>query len=430
MASFGQEPPTSSAAFPLRLRFGHPSESLAYVRAGAQGHRGAYMRILDRIAKRAGLYVSRPLLNAESWVKWATAAGVPNVVPAEKMHVTVIASRTDVKTRPMTGTHQVYTQAENACWAPGDGGRFELLGPNADVLAYVWSCDWALIERCGMLQEMGATSDWPSYRPHVTISYDAKGFELTDEALATMPPSLLFGPEVFGPFDPAVAVKKAWADEEGVTLEAAAIAEAAAFVAKGEGWNKLSVHERQTIALLAAGQAVAKADLAALDGKVAFLTAPAAPPAPIFKVAREEERMVYGFASVSMAETTKFETQDGHVVDSHDDLITTKALRSLARGIAMGQRAGKFDHKGAKKTEIVEQVVFDADLWKAMGQYFEDTGVCTPEQAAVFKAMTFEGLLQGFYVEDDAVWQMAKDSEFELSIGAERAAVRSLTDAG
>lgn len=143
-------------------------------------------------------------------------------------------------------------------------------------------------------------------------------------------------------------------------------------------------------------------------------------PKPLFKALRDEERMVYGFASVSHKSASE------QVEDSHGDLITTKALRSLCHGLMKGQRAGKFDHQGLQKTEIVEGLVFDADLWKAMGDYFEQTGVCTPEQAAVFKGMTFEGLLTGFHCADDAVWDLAKNSDFELSIGAERAAVQDL----
>lgn len=152
----------------------------------------------------------------------------------------------------------------------------------------------------------------------------------------------------------------------------------------------------------------------------------ASPPAPkegakpVFKATRDEERMVYGFASVSKT------AAGADVEDSHGDLITTKALRNLCRGLMKGQRAGKFDHQGAKKTDICEALVFDADLWKALGQYFEDTGVLPPEKAEVIKSLTFEGLLTGFHVEDDATWQLAKDSDFELSIGAERASVRDL----
>lgn len=159
---------------------------------------------------------------------------------------------------------------------------------------------------------------------------------------------------------------------------------------------------------------------------------PAKPAAPtsIFKVVNEESRMVYGFASVSVAPTAKVETQDGQVVDSHKDLITTKALRSLAHGLIKGQRAGKIDHKGLKRSDIVEQMVFDTDLWKALGGYFQDMGVLTPAQAQVFKDIQFEGLLMGFHVADDETWALAKDSEFELSIGASRAFVQDIPDAG
>ncbi len=114
------------------------------------------------------------------------------------------------------------------------------------------------------------------------------------------------------------------------------------------------------------------------------------------------------------------------MVDSHRHKITTKALRQLCHGLFRGQRQGKFNHMGVKKTDIVEGMVFDADVWSSMGDYFERIGELTKAEADVFRNMKFEGLVTGFHVEDDSLWEMAKSGDFELSIGAEEATLQEL----
>ncbi len=372
------------------------------------------MKLFDRIAKRDGLYVSRSLLNGDAWAKWAEKWGVPNPVPAEEMHVTVIASRKSVATKPSQMTHQIFTGGMN-CFGTG---FLTFLGLEQDVLAYAWNCDWFLNDRYYALLEMGCTSDWPELRPHVTLSYDAKGWEIPDEAIAAMPPSFLFGPEIHAPFGKPVELKKEFADAESFVLEEAAQAAAGAYLQKvaTEGWDDVGHFDRQTIALIAQGLPVTKASVDALDGKVDFATAEKA--TGVFKT-DDECRLVYGWANVSVSKGLD-------VVDSHRHKITTKALRQLCHGLFRGQRQGKFNHMGVKKTDIVEGMVFDADVWSSMGDYFERIGELTKAEADVFRNMKFEGLVTGFHVEDDSLWEMAKSGDFELSIGAEEATLQEL----
>ena len=54
------------------------------------------------VEKRKGLYVARPVLNGDSWVKWAEKFGVPNPVPAGEIHVSILNSVVDVKIPPLT----------------------------------------------------------------------------------------------------------------------------------------------------------------------------------------------------------------------------------------------------------------------------------------------------------------------------------------
>lgn len=365
------------------------------------------------IFKRQGIYISRPVLNAAAWVAWAEKFGVPNVIPADKMHVTIIASRTDVKCKPQTNLQQAYS----------DRGTFVMLGLDESVLTFAWH-DCYLSDRHYFLLSNGAISDWPEFRLHVTLSYDAKGFEISDEALAAMPPSIILGGEEYGPFDPDAKAKMiAKADDEVIEVTEGDMKAATGLLAKHmEG--DTDVADLQTLSNIAGGGSVLKsslerlakhADIAAVlkldDGQEAAAEERA--PTGIIK-ADDESRMVYGFASVSV-------TKDGAVIDSHKHEITTKALRTLCRGLMKGQRAGKLNHMGTKKTEIVEGLVFDADVWKGMADYFEAIGELDKAQADVFRAMKFEGLLTGFHCEDDKMWEFAKSQDFELSIGASEA---------
>lgn len=376
--------------------------------------------------KRQGLYVSRPVLNGEAWANWAAKHGVPNPVPADKMHVTVIASRTGVVCKPQTHVHQTYSTS----------GQIAFLGLDESVMVFLWA-DWPLCDRHHHLLGLGCVSDWPEFRPHVTLSYDAKGFELSDEAIAQMPPSFIFGPEIHGPFDPSPSLKKAAGDGEAVAPDAPLVAMAKEALPEALAKGEIDAFDRHTLTALAEGLPVLKSAYERLAQAVSLVKVGdlgvaagfqgqgslgdvGATPATVLKSA-DEDRMVYGFASVSL-------TKDGHVEDSHKDLILTKALRSLCHGLMKGQRAGKINHVGAKKTEIVEGLVFTPDLWKALGDYLHKVGEIDEAGAAVFKSIKLEGLFTGFHVEDDALWKWAQEHDFELSIGAEEASVMELTD--
>jgi hypothetical protein len=365
------------------------------------------MKIFDRIAKRSGLYVSRPVLNADAWAKWAEKYGVPNPVAAADMHVTVIASRTDVKVKPQSHTVQVYSTE----------GRIGFLGLDESVLTFLF-WDWCLTDRNWFFLGQGAVSDWPEYRPHVTLSYDAKGFEVSDEALAAMPPSMIFGPEVFAPFAPdaKAVIEKGAAFAAGPDLAAAAVAAEPDLVLKG-----IDPIDRQTLLLMGQGapllQKSADRLFANHDGLLERLTKGQQPQTPEPNISRvlrsgDEERMVYGWASVS-------KINGENVVDSHRDEITTDALLTLTHEIIKGSRAGKFDHAGAKKSEIVEGLVFRPEIWAGIADTLEAAGALTKAEAAVVRKIEFEGALLGFHCADDDVWDVAKASDFELSIGCD-----------
>lgn len=136
------------------------------------------------------LYVRRDVLNAAEIAAWARGQGFTDIVT--DMHVTLIASRTPVDWIKM-GTPW---SGEDGELVIGKGGPrvVEPLGKAAAVLLFA-STD--LQWRHMAMREAGATSDFPDYIPHVTITYTA------GPDLARVEPyrgRIVLGPEIFEEF--------------------------------------------------------------------------------------------------------------------------------------------------------------------------------------------------------------------------------------
>lgn len=108
----------------------------------------------------------------------------------------------------------------------------------------------------------------------------------------------------------------------------------------------------------------------------------------------DEQRVVRGWASVA--------TVGGKpVIDLQNDLIDIEELRKAARDFLTGSRASLHSHAGEPIGEVVESLVLDADMQKALGV---DLGM--------------EGWLIGIRVADDAAWaEVRKGSLMSFSIG-------------
>lgn len=110
----------------------------------------------------APLYVSRPVRNAEAIKAWAEAQGLPVTMPLDKMHVTTAYSTAPVDTAstppdqdgrtsqgPVRGTIQKFGDNLVLEFAP------DVLGLGADHQKY---------------NDAGASYDFPTYRPHITLN--------------------------------------------------------------------------------------------------------------------------------------------------------------------------------------------------------------------------------------------------------------------
>jgi hypothetical protein len=100
--------------------------------------------------------------SAKSIARWQQAAGIPNAVPVDKMHITTVYSRKPCDYKP-------HGKIDPAVVAKPSG--FKLLGEDGKSLVLALNSPF-LHDRWKQAIEYGASWDWPEYQPHVTLSYD------------------------------------------------------------------------------------------------------------------------------------------------------------------------------------------------------------------------------------------------------------------
>ena len=108
----------------------------------------------------------------------------------------------------------------------------------------------------------------------------------------------------------------------------------------------------------------------------------------------EEQRIIYGWASVT---TYKGEL----VVDLQGDVIKTETLHKAFNEFMKGVRVGKINHSGEQVGQIVHSFPMSKDICEALEIQSDK-----------------EGVISGFYVTDDDLWEKVKSGEYaEFSIG-------------
>jgi hypothetical protein len=113
----------------------------------------------------------------------------------------------------------------------------------------------------------------------------------------------------------------------------------------------------------------------------------------VFKI-DEEQRIIYGWASVT---TYKGEL----VVDLHGEVIRTNTLHKAFNEFMKELRVGKLNHSGKQVGQIVHSFPMSKEICDALGIQTDK-----------------EGVIAGFYVTNDTLWEQVKSGEFaEFSIG-------------
>jgi hypothetical protein len=138
------------------------------------------LRVINEISKKT-LYIKRTLQNVDDLTAWAKANGFKNL---DDMHVTVAFSRTPIDWDKIGASRETITVSS--------GKRFiEQLGDEGAVVLRFESSQ--LQQRWKQICDAGASWDYPSYKPHVTISYDGSGLDL--KIIQPYQGVLKFGPE-------------------------------------------------------------------------------------------------------------------------------------------------------------------------------------------------------------------------------------------
>lgn len=141
------------------------------------------------------LYVHRALLNADELIAWAKAQGFESTLPAGDLHVTVAFSRRPVD---WMAVEPSWDGDKGDLIVPPGGARLvEPLGDKGAVVLLFNSA--TLAYRHEAIKRAGASFDFPEYQPHVSITYQGGGVDLS-----TVEPyrgALHFGPEIFAELD-------------------------------------------------------------------------------------------------------------------------------------------------------------------------------------------------------------------------------------
>lgn len=116
----------------------------------------------------------------------------------------------------------------------------------------------------------------------------------------------------------------------------------------------------------------------------------------------EEQRMVYGWASVISEKGVPF-------VDSQDDIIEAHELLKATTEFMQDARVAKAMHKGSQVGEVIHSFPLVAELAKTFGIECEK-----------------EGWIVGVKIKSDEVWNQVKNGTFKaFSIGAEAERVKA-----
>lgn len=140
---------------------------------------------MKKVNPYRSLFLSRPLLNAEALIGWAKANGFPTTLGEGELHVTIAYSKQALEW-PDTIDDTIIIPSSNK----------RALMPLGDKGAVVLRFDSPTLQgRHQELLDAGASYDFPSYRPHITITWEAPT-DLDINSIHPFEGSLELGPEI------------------------------------------------------------------------------------------------------------------------------------------------------------------------------------------------------------------------------------------
>lgn len=161
-----------------QLSAGKP-ESVAFASAWAALKNAGYNKRGEVWVKKARgatpMYGYRPVMNAESLMEWAKSQGFTMSLPADEMHVTVVYSRDGYMTSDYA--EPSYNSPYGNVVVRGGKRSVAPLGDRGAVVLKIESLD--LTQEWLEHRRMGASYDYESYVPHVTITYEGAPEDMT-----------------------------------------------------------------------------------------------------------------------------------------------------------------------------------------------------------------------------------------------------------
>jgi hypothetical protein len=159
----------------------------------AHGHTSGVRRDSKKESKKAlsTLYVCRQVDNADDIIEWAESQGIRNLLNPGDLHVTIAYSKEPVDWDEMgTAPEELNVKAsdDRSVSYLGDAGAFVLKFKSPD-----------LTRRWHDLMARGASFDWPSFTPHITICYPPIDSQPDPAYITPYDGPILLGPEIFAP---------------------------------------------------------------------------------------------------------------------------------------------------------------------------------------------------------------------------------------
>lgn len=287
----------------------------------------------SRIEKKKagpGVYVRRNVTNGHDIVAWGKSQGFKQMLQPGDMHVTIAHSDAPVDmTAAGTAPPSAYS------WM-GDR-RVTPLGPKGAVVLHF--CDQGIEGRHQQLNDAGALWNWPSFQPHVTLTYNGGGLDTGDMVPYDGP--IEFGPEIHEPLDTS-----------------------------DSGWSSGVVEKQRHFV-----------HIEKIDDTIGI---------------------VFGWAIICKINGVPYydlnidKNADGSFGERVPEHITEPAMLKAAPGFAMGGRPGNIMHDGPDSGSYPFVFPVTEDIAKAMGWQTEKTGLAvgykpTPEVLAKYRSGEFTG---------------------------------------
>jgi hypothetical protein len=151
-------------------------------------------------AKPRTLYVYRNLLNADAVRRWFKAQGFHSLLVEDDMHVTIAHSKKSVDWTEVPPPRAGEQDSEGRLRVPPGGMRLVEKFDGSDAVVMLFASAPLSVRHDEIKHDAGATWDWPSYQPHIALTYRAPvGLDI--DKVKPYVGELMFGPEQFATID-------------------------------------------------------------------------------------------------------------------------------------------------------------------------------------------------------------------------------------